>query len=192
MLHSFLRVENLCFWQSVLNVTYPCYTVNNQADKSPYIFVFWCIVTVRSVKKCINRRWCLGFRSSEFRKKTKIKLEHSNLPSKEKPPVDYKSRKFLLVHASAWKNFYKILSAVSVQSKSLLYNFYGIEHSLKIIEKCMSCGWVTGESHLRRCRSKSFTKSPPRRWRCRQVGDWWHLSLCTLIVEKIGICIQNK
>ena len=45
---------------------------------------------------------------------------------------------------------------------------------------------------LRGCRSKSFSKSPPRRWRCCQVGDWWHLSLCTSIVEKIGICIQNK
>ena len=30
---SFWRVENLCFWQSVLNIT-----VNNQADKSPYIW----------------------------------------------------------------------------------------------------------------------------------------------------------
>ena len=39
--------------------------------------------------------------------------------------------------------------------------------------------------YLRGCRSKSFTKSPPRHWRCCHVRDWWHLLRCTSIVEKI-------
>ena len=36
----FFRVEKLKFLTVSFKHTYPCYSVNNQADKSPYIFLF--------------------------------------------------------------------------------------------------------------------------------------------------------
>ena len=48
MLHSFLRVENLCFLQSVLKVIYPCYTVNSQAE------VHISVITGRFSHVCSN------------------------------------------------------------------------------------------------------------------------------------------
>ena len=57
------------------------------------------------------------------RENTKRKVEHSNLPSKEQLPVDYSIGNFFLCMHQCGQNFYKILSAVSVESMNLVYNF---------------------------------------------------------------------
>ena len=69
------------------------------------------------------------------RKNTKRKVEHYNLPSKEKLPVDYSIGKFLLV--------VKLLQNIKCSEcgeHELSVEFSNaIGHSLKIILKCMSC-----------------------------------------------------
>ena len=55
MLHSFLRLENLCFWQSDLNVTYPMqYSKQSSRQKSIYLFIVFCfMVTIWRVKNAL-------------------------------------------------------------------------------------------------------------------------------------------
>ena len=74
------------------------------------------------------------------RENIKRKLEHSNLPSKEQLPVDYSIGKCLLVYASVWSKLLQNIKCSECGEHELSVEFSdAIEHSSKIILKCMYC-----------------------------------------------------
>ena len=117
-----------------------------------------------------NRRWRPEKGRSSKRKaqlslnreKSRKKVEHSNLPRREQsieqPPVDFNTGKFLLVHDSVWLKHFQNIKCIECGEQKLCAEFSdAIGLSSKITLKCMSCGWVAGESH-----SSLRTETKPR------------------------------
>ena len=93
------------------------------------------------------------------REKSRKKVEHSNLPSREQsmeqPPVDFNTEKFL-VHDSVWSKLFQNIKCSDCGGHCAEFSD-AIGLSSKITLMCMSCGWVAGESHL-----SSRTETKPR------------------------------